>query len=170
MFFLIKKELLFVTFDEEMAKVTGIPVRFLNYAFLMMVAAVITVSLKAIGAILVFAMIVTPAAAAYQWTYNTNNMLVLSASFGAISSFLGLLLSFIFDMPTGSSIVIVVTVIFFISFVVSPKRRKMYAFTMAHDQESHRKECAYCRELNGENKCPYCQEEEKMAEKEAGSK
>lgn len=157
-FFLVKKEFLFITFDEEMAKVLGIPVRFLNYLFLAIIAAIITVSLKAIGAILVFAMIVTPAAAAYQWTYNTNKMLFLSAIFGGFSGIIGVMISFLYNIPTGASIVITVTVIFAISFTFSPKRQSHHYYTQ-EDQEIHKKECIYCRELNQENDCPFCEEE-----------
>ncbi|MCK5157658.1 MAG: metal ABC transporter permease, partial [Candidatus Heimdallarchaeota archaeon] len=63
--FAIKKELYFMTFDSQQAQVSGVPVKFLSYLFLIAVSLTISVSLKAIGAILVFAMIVTPAAAAY---------------------------------------------------------------------------------------------------------
>jgi len=55
-----KKELYFITFNSEMAEIAGIPVKFINYLFLVIIALTIDISLKAIGAILVFAMIVTP--------------------------------------------------------------------------------------------------------------
>lgn len=118
----IKKELYFMTFDVDMASLTGIPVRLLNYLFLILVALTISVSIRGVGAILVFAMIVVPAAAAYQWTFRLNKMLILSIIFGVISTLLGLYFSFIFDLPTGSTMVITITIIFFISFIYSPKR------------------------------------------------
>ncbi len=157
-FYSVKKELLFITFDEEMAKVLGIPVRFLNYLFLALIAAIITVSLKAIGAILVFAMIVTPAAAAYQWTYKTNLMILFAAIFGASSGIIGVLLSYLYDIPTGTSIVLTVTFIFAISFLFSPKRRGHH-FYSSEDQKTHQVECMYCRENLIDKECPYCEEE-----------
>ncbi|MHA1585527.1 MAG: metal ABC transporter permease [Promethearchaeota archaeon] len=156
-FFGIKKELMFVTYDEEMAKVMGIPVRVLNYIFLALVAGIITVSLKAIGALLVFAMIVTPAAAAYQWTYKSNWMIVLSGLFGCISAVFGIIISFLYDIPTGPSVVLCVTLIFAVSFIISPKRRG-FKFVSIQDQPEHRKECIYCREDENEH-CPFCDEE-----------
>lgn len=161
LFFLLKKELLLIIFDENMAVVSGIPVNFLNYLFVGMIAAIITISLRAIGAILVFAMIVTPAAAAYQWTYKVNRMLLISSIFGGLSSFIGMILSFIFDLPTGSTIVLMVTFIFGISFVFSPKRRGP-SLISAKDQASHTKECRYCRDLSQIENCPYCHEEESV--------
>lgn len=141
--FMIKKELFFMTFDPELAEVSGVPVRSLTYMFLLMVSVTISVSLRAIGAILVFAMIITPAAAAYQWTYHINRMMILSMIFGVFASVFGLYLSFTFDLPSGSTIVSVVTAIFVLSFFFSPKR-------LAAKKAIH--ECPYCKDylLEGE--------------------
>lgn len=119
---LIKKELYFMTFDLEMAKLSGIHVRLLNYIFLILVALTISVSIRGIGALLVFAMVIVPAASAYQWTFKLNRMMILSVLFGNISTILGFFFSFVLSIPVGSSIVIVSTLIFFISFIYSPKR------------------------------------------------
>jgi zinc transport system permease protein len=153
-FFSVKKEFLFIIFDESMAEVSGIPVKLLNYLFLTLIAIIITISLKAIGAILVFAMIVTPAAAAYQWTYNVDKMLVLSVIFGVFSSIVGLIVSFILEMPTGSTIVLCVTLIFGFSFIFSPKRRENKHITSI-DKELHTNECRYCQDLEDAD-CDYC--------------
>jgi manganese/iron transport system permease protein len=132
----LKKELYFITFDEESAIIAGLPVRLLN-------SITISVSLRAIGAILVFAMIVTPAAAAYQWTFRFNRLLILSAIFGVFSTVGGLYLSVSLDLPSGSTIVSLITVVFLISFLLSPKRRKA---SISHLQI----ECKYCGELLSE--------------------
>ena len=145
--FSLKKEFYLITFNEEMASVAGVPVRFLNYLFLILIAITIDISLKAIGAILVFAMIVTAAAAAYQWTFKLNKMLLLSALFGVISAFLGLFFSYIWDLPSGSTIVGVATIIFALSFILSPKRRKSGT---GHAVEN----CEYCsKSINGRQFC-----------------
>ena len=117
-----RKELYFMTFDLEMAKLTGIPVRIFNYLFLILVALTISVSIRGIGAILVFAMVVVPAAAAYQWTFKLNRMILYSVVIGNIATITGFVISFIFNLPVGSIIVLIVTGIFFISFIYSPKR------------------------------------------------
>jgi len=133
----IKKELYFMTFNQEMAAIIGIPVRFLNYLFLALMAITIDISLKAVGAILVFAMIITPAAAAYQWTFKLKKMLVLGGLFGVLSGFLGVAISYLWDLPSGSTIVGVATLIFIISFAFSPKRRKSGTGHVVAD-------CEYC--------------------------
>ena len=137
LFFLLKKELYFMTFDSDLAQISGIPVKLLSYVFLIAVSLTISVSLKAIGAILVFAMIVTPAAAAYQWTYKINRMILLSAIFGVTSSVFGLFFSFLLNIPSGATIVTLVTLIFLISFLFSPKRRSM-------KKAIH--ECPFCKD------------------------
>ena len=135
--FSIKKELYFMTFDSQQAQVSGVPVGLLSYLFLIMVSLTISVSLKAIGAILVFAMIVTPAAAAYQWTFKINTMIILSTIFGVFSAIFGLFFSYILDLPSGSTIVILITAIFIVSFLASPKRRSA---------KKDQLECPFCKE------------------------
>lgn len=118
----LRKEYLFMVFNRDIAKLSGIPVKFLDYLFLMLLAALIAVSIQSIGALLIFAIFIMPSAAAYMLTYNYRIMLGLSALFGAISGFFGIMISFLYDLPGGPSIVIIATGIFLISFLFSPKR------------------------------------------------
>ena len=150
----LRKELYFMTFNQEMAAIIGIPVRFLNYLFLILMAITIDISLKAVGAILVFAMIITPAAAAYQWTFKLKKMLALSSLFGVLSGFLGVAISYLWDLPSGSTIVGVATLIFIVSFAASPKRRKSGTGHVLAD-------CDYCsKTILGKQ---YCLEESCVA-------
>ncbi len=149
-----KKELYLITFNSEMAKVAGIPVRFLNYLFLVLVAITINISLEAIGAILVFAMIITPAAAAYQWTFKLNKMIILATLFGIFSAIFGIFFSFILDIPSGSAIVALATLIFIVSFFASPKRRKSGSGHVVED-------CEFCSKTIDGRK--YCIEENCIA-------
>ena len=121
---LLYKELQFITFDQEMAEACGLPVTFLYYLLLVLIALTVVVSLKAVGVILVFALIVTPAAAAYQLVHRLTPMIVISAAIGAGGSVAGLLLSYIWDVPSGATIVSVLTLIFLLCLWVSPKRRR----------------------------------------------
>lgn len=155
-FFLIKRELLFITFDAELAQANGIRVRVLNYTFLLLTATTIVVSLRALGAILVMAMIVTPAAAAYQWTYNVNKMIVISVTFGVLSAFLGFMLSYLWDLASGPMVVGIATLCFVISFVISPKRRR---------SDYDPSKCVVCqRALSGAPVCSYCLDREEGKE------
>jgi len=153
--YFMKKELFFMTFDEEMASATGLPIRFLSYLFLILISLAIVVSLKAIGAILVFAMIVTPAAAAYQWSYKINRIILLSILFGAFSSFLGLFFSYELDLPSGATITITVSIVFVISMIFSPKRRAGEAVGSKHVDI-----CETCKKAENKGECAICAQED----------
>jgi manganese/iron transport system permease protein len=117
------KEFQATIFNREMALAVGIPATAIFYGILFLTGATITASLRPIGGLLVFSLILNPAAAAYQLTYNLKRMFLLSAGFGALSAWLGLLMSYLLNIPSGATIVIVSSVIFFIANIVSPKRR-----------------------------------------------
>ena len=121
---LLYKELQFITYDQEMAEASGLPVPFLYYLLLTLIAMTVVVSMKAVGVILVFALIVTPAAAAYQLVHRLTSMIFISAAIGAGGSMAGLLLSYIWDVPSGATIVSVLTLIFLLCLWASPKRRR----------------------------------------------
>src|SRR3972149_2324832 len=111
--YLFFKEFHFITFDEEMARAGGIPTGWLSFLLLTMIALTIVISLKSVGAILVFAMIVTPAAAAYQLTYSMIRMFIYSALIGTGSSVSGVFLSYWLYLPSGATTVLFVSFFFF---------------------------------------------------------
>ncbi|MGB9804291.1 metal ABC transporter permease [Desulfofundulus sp.] len=117
------KEIQAVIFHREVALAVGIPANLIFYGLLFLTGSVITVSLRSIGGLLIFNLILNPAAAAYQLTYNLRLMFVLSAVFGVISSWVGLFLSSLFNLPSGATIVVVSAVIFVIAAAFSPKRK-----------------------------------------------
>lgn len=122
--FLFYKELQFIAFDQEMAEASGIPARTLFFLLISLIALTIVVSLKAVGAVLVYAMLLIPAATAYQLTRSMKGMMIVSILFGVLSSVAGMFLSFVMDIPSGAAIVLLATALFFLSVLFSPKRRK----------------------------------------------
>src|SRR4051794_33885867 len=118
---LFHKELVLTAFDKDMAEAEGLPVALIDLGLLILIALTIVVSLRAVGNILVVAMLVTPAAAARLWTDRLVVMMALSALFGALGGVLGLLMSFHTDRAAGGMIVLVVTVWFGISLLVAPR-------------------------------------------------
>jgi manganese/iron transport system permease protein len=118
---LFHKELVLVAFDTEMAEAVGLPVWAVNLGLLFLIALTIIVSLRAVGNILVVAMLVTPAAAARLWTDRLRVMMALSATFGALAGIAGLLLSYHTDWAAGGTIVLVVTLWFGISLLIAPR-------------------------------------------------
>lgn len=117
---LLWKELLYSTFDPLGAAASGLPVAGLEYLFLGLVAVTIVVSLKAVGIIMVVAMLVTPAATAQLLTVRFVRMVVLAVLLGAGSAIAGLYLSYWFDVASGATIVLVESALFLLVLLLNP--------------------------------------------------
>ena len=117
------KEIQATIFHRDMALAVGIPATLVLYGVLFLTGTTITVTLSSIGGMLIFSLILNPAAAAYQLTYSMKRMFLLSAGFGVLSGWAGLLFSYIFDIPSGATIVVTSSVIFMIAAIFSPKRK-----------------------------------------------
>jgi len=117
------KELLFMCFDEEVATISGLPVTFLYYLLLTLMAVTIVVAIKVVGIVLVSAFIVIPAATGYQLAKSYRIMLTTSILCGIVASVAGLWLSFRFDLASGATIVLCSTLLFFLAMLISPRRR-----------------------------------------------
>ncbi len=117
------KEIQATIFHRGMALSVGIPATAILYGILFLTGATITATLRSIGGILIFSLILNPAAAAYQLTYSMKKMFLLSAGFGVLSGWMGLLFSYLFNIPSGATIVVTSSVIFLLAAVFSPKRR-----------------------------------------------
>jgi ABC-type Mn2+/Zn2+ transport system permease subunit len=120
------KELLFVTFDSEMASVTGVPAARIYFLLISLIALTVVLSIRVVGIVLVSALLVTPAAAAYQLTESFRRMMGLSIVIGVSSTVGGLLLSGELNTPSGATIVLLATLIFFIAALISPRRWRRY--------------------------------------------
>lgn len=129
---LFAKELYFIAFDQEMAEASGVPARQMFFLLLTLVALTVVVSLKTVGAILVFAMILIPASTAYQLTHSLSTLTLYSAFIGITTSVLGVLISAIWDIPSGPAIVLLATAIFFTAVLCSPKRVRRTGVVHAH--------------------------------------
>ncbi len=146
---IIRRGLYFLTFDEELAKANGMAVNFLSYTFLILTALTIVMCITTVGIILVMAYIVTPAAAAYQFTYKLKRMIIYSVIFAVIASFLGFMIAYLLDISGSATIAIVLTLMFLISMLISPKRRSR---KIGADVTL----CIKCEKLVEESECKYC--------------
>lgn len=115
------KELKLTTFDPVMAEVSGLPVRWINYGIILMLTIITVVSLQTVGAILVVAMLITPASTAYLLTQRFSSMLWLSAGLGVLSSLIGLYLSVTYNLPSGVVIVLTAATFFMAAFLLAPR-------------------------------------------------
>ncbi len=124
------KEIQAVVCHRETAMAAGVPAAVVTYGILFGTGAVIASSLPVIGGLLVYSLLINPAAAALQLTYSLRRMIVLSASFGVASCWVGLAASYFWDLPAGASIVIVSALIFAAAAGLSPKRRRWPSWKM----------------------------------------
>jgi ABC-type Mn2+/Zn2+ transport system permease subunit len=124
---LFSKELYFIAFDQEMAEASGVPARKIFFLLLTLVALTVVISLKTVGAILVFAMILIPASTAYQLTHSLRTLTIYSILIGISTSVSGVLISAVWDIPSGPAIVLLATSIFFLAILFSPKRERRLA-------------------------------------------
>ena len=116
------KGLLLTSFDPVLAKTMGINVNFYHYLLMGMLTLVSVTAMQSVGTILIVAMLITPAATAYLFTASLKSMMLLASTLGALTSVLGLFLGYSFNIAAGSSIVLTSTIIFLVSFFLSPKQ------------------------------------------------
>ncbi len=109
------KPLLYITFNKDLARLEGINVRFFEYLLFMIIAVVITVSLKIMGIILVTSLLIVPAASAKNLASNMKSLFILSCIFGIVSGLLGMIASIYLNTSSGPTIVLVSIGIFFMT-------------------------------------------------------
>jgi manganese/iron transport system permease protein len=117
------KEIAAVLFNREIAAASGIPEKAFYYGIVFVSGLIVSASLDIVGGLLIFSLLVNPASAARQITYRLPAMFVLASLFGIAACFSGLVLSYLFAIPTGAVIVLSSTACFLLAFLLSPKRR-----------------------------------------------
>ncbi|GAC1619441.1 MAG: metal ABC transporter permease [Vulcanimicrobiaceae bacterium] len=118
------RALLYTSFDPVVAEASGIRAAFVEYALLVLLALTIIVSLEAVGIVLVAALLVTPAATAYQITKRFTRMLALSAAIGATCAVVGLYASYYLQAASGATIVLLATIAFFLAMGIGRVRAR----------------------------------------------
>ncbi len=115
------KEFRLICFDESYARSQGWPVLLLDVVLMAMVTLVTVIGLQAVGLVLVIALLVIPAAAARFWTNRLWKMLVIAATAGALSCYVGTLASAMLpDLPSGAMIVLATSLVFALSMFLGP--------------------------------------------------
>ncbi len=109
--FLFFKEIQAILYDREIALAVGIPEKSLYYLIVFMLGLTIAVSMRMIGALLVDAFVLLPAMAAGMIARSLKQSFILSSVFGLVSGMSGLYLSFRFDLPASSTIILVASFI-----------------------------------------------------------
>lgn len=119
---LFLKEIFLITYNEEIAHVSGIPVRVINILFLLALSVSIIISMKVVGIILISALLVIPGATAKLFAKNLYSMIAISCGVAVLSTVSGLFLSYEFDLAPGGSIVLVATAVFLASLIFKKGR------------------------------------------------
>jgi len=118
----LRRDLLLYCFDPSHARAIGLPVRLLHFGLLILLALTIVASLKAVGIILVIAMLVAPGAVGLLLTRRFGPMLAVATATAIGSSVVGTILSFHFDVATGPCIIVLQSLLFVVALAVSLRR------------------------------------------------
>jgi ABC-type Mn2+/Zn2+ transport system permease subunit len=116
------REFLVISFDPVLAATLRIRAERFRLLMLILLALTIVVSLQTVGVGLVAAMLVTPGAAAYLLTRRLSSMMIVAALIGAVSSVVGLYLSFYLSVASGAAVVLTATLFFLLAFLCAPAR------------------------------------------------
>ena len=115
---LFYKELVYITFDEDSAKVNGIPVKLINTILIMLTAITISLAIPIIGVLLIAALIVIPVVTALQLKKSFTQTIIYAEIISIFSVIAGIIASFYFNLSTGGTIVLLMLAIFVVTFFV----------------------------------------------------
>ena len=115
------KEFYFIAFDEEVAQVSGLKVKLLNFLLVTIIAVIIALAIRVVGTLLIGALMVIPTISALRYRLGFSKTILLSLLFSISAVLVGMTLSYHFSLPSGATIVLVVLMIFIISIVINKK-------------------------------------------------
>ena len=118
------RQFLAVAFDEEFARLRGVPVAFFYLLLLCLVAVSVVLLIRIVGLILVIALLTLPAAIALQYVHTVGRMMVVATVLGAMFCVLGLAVSYQPDLPAGATIILVAGVAYLLSTLLSSLRQR----------------------------------------------
>jgi zinc transport system permease protein len=117
-------EILSITFDEEFARASGINTGRINTLLVMLTGITVVLTMKVVGIMLTSALLILPASTAFQFARGFRNAMVIAAITSVFSVIAGITLSFMMDLPTGASIVLLNAAFFLATFTYAQRSRK----------------------------------------------
>ncbi|MFH0818304.1 MAG: metal ABC transporter permease [Candidatus Micrarchaeota archaeon] len=120
--FYLRKGLLYIAFDEDSARASGLSVSLLNYAFFALAGATVVLAVRVAGVLLVSALMLIPPSAALQLKRGFKQTIIFSCVFGVLSVWLGIFLSYYSAIPAGATIALSSFLFFLAAYVVKPKK------------------------------------------------
>jgi zinc transport system permease protein len=121
---LFYRQFMAVSFDEEFARLRGLPVTFFYLLLLCMVALTVVLLIQVVGLILVIALLTLPAAIAIQYVHTLRRIMLIAVLLGALFTTSGLALSYQPDLPAGATIILVAGATYLLSTLLRGVRRK----------------------------------------------
>jgi zinc transport system permease protein len=121
------KEFLSLSFDEEFARVSGVHTGWLYFTLLILIALSVVVLIRAVGIVLLIALLTIPAAISRQFVSSLGKMMLLSTVLSIVFVVCGLLLSYVLDLASGATIILLGGVAFLASLALSRWRRRALA-------------------------------------------
>ncbi len=118
------KEIYAMTYDEEYAKIVGVPVRLFYFMLLIMVALSIVVLMRIVGLIMIIAMLTIPSLIAEKFTNSLKSMMLLSSILGLIFITVGIFLAYLLDITSGATIILLSALAYGLSFLLAYLLRK----------------------------------------------
>ncbi|RNC69200.1 MAG: metal ABC transporter permease [Desulfuromonadales bacterium] len=116
-------ELFAITFDEELARTSGIPVDRINAILVLLTALTVVLAMKVVGIMLISALLILPAVIALQLARGFRTALVLAAGIGVVTVAAGIVISFLANLPAGATIILINIALLIASLVVRRLRR-----------------------------------------------
>jgi zinc transport system permease protein len=112
------KDLLAISYDEEFARIRGVPIRAIYFALIGLLAVTIVLIIRIVGLILVIALLTIPPFMVEKYAKSLFQMMMGSSLLGALFTIIGLWLSYAFDLTSGASIILVAGITFFLFFLI----------------------------------------------------
>jgi zinc transport system permease protein len=106
------RTILYISFDEDFARTSALPVDLFNYLLMVLISLTIVLNIRVVGIILILSLLTVPQATANVFTRDFGRMMVYSIGFAFLASFAGLLISYFADIPSGATIIFTQVIIF----------------------------------------------------------
>jgi len=130
--FVSRRPFLLLSVDDGLARTSGFSARLFHNVMLTMVAITVIASFQTVGTLLVLGMLIAPAATGSLFARRIESMMLIAAMVGSLSTYIGLLISYHYDLAAGASIVLTAVVIFALSATANEIRK-----SRGHDHHDH---------------------------------
>lgn len=134
-FLVMYKALLYMTFDEESAKLAGVPVRRVNFVFMLLIALTVSISVRTIGILIISSLMVLPVACSMQFSKSFKQTVIFSVMFGLLFVLAGLTISFYGNLKPGGTIALTGVASLIITYIV---KKLAQAFAVKRMPENER--------------------------------